>query len=142
MEDFIKLILDCVIEKGATANGVEYVILPRDFHPMATQIPYFAIGIKEPKIIAISEDVPKEFRDVWVLHESECVGSDFKNCGSITAEEIKKVRILYTRKEFSTFLKMRLVMFQAVIDLQPTNEAVEHWKNSFEELEKIMMDMH
>lgn len=141
MEDFIKLILDCVIDKGATYKGVEYVVLPRDFHPTAMQIPYFAIGIKEPKIIAISQDVPKEFRDLWVLHESQCVESDFKNCCSITAEDIKKVKILYTHNEFSAFLKMRLVMFQAVIDFQPTNNAVEYWKGSFEELEKMMMSM-
>ena len=138
MNDFIKLILSSAIAKKITGGGVEYLILPRDFHPMAQQIPYFALADKESGIIAISEDVPTEFKEVWVLHEHACIQSDFVNCGTLTTEDIRKVKILYLRDEFMNFLKMRIVMFQAVIDAQPDNAMIPFWKKSFEEIEAAM----
>jgi hypothetical protein len=138
MTDFIKLILSSALAKKITGGGVEYLILPRDFHPMALQIPYFALADKESGIIAISQDVPKMFQDVWVLHEQACIQSDFINCASLTVEDIRKVRILYLRDEYMSFLKMRIVMFQAVIDAQPQNARVPFWKKSFDEIEAAM----
>lgn len=140
MTDFIKLILNSALAKKITGGGIKYLLLPRDFHPIAQQIPYFALADKESGIIAISQDVPVMFQDIWVLHEHECIQSDFANCSSLTEEDIRKVKLLYLRDEYMTFLKMRIVMFQAVIDVQPENPMVPFWKESFEKIEAAMKE--
>ncbi len=138
MNDFIKLILSSAIAKKITGGGIEYLILPRDFHPMAQQIPYFALADKESGIIAISQDVPKMFQDIWVTHEQACIQSNFVNCAALTKKDIRKVKILYLKDEYMNFLKMRIVMFQAVIDAQPNNPMIPFWKKSFDEIEAAM----
>lgn len=135
MNEFIQLVIDSAIAQEKTGSGIDYLILPKDFHPTATQIPYFAIADKDTGIIAISEQVPKIFKHVWVMHESECLHTNCAKCPEITLKDIEKVKIIFMREELECFLKARLEMFRGVIQAQPQHEWRQYWFQSMAHLD-------
>ncbi len=130
MNDFIDFVVKHQKGHATTASGINYLIMPRDFHPMAQQIPYFAIGDAESNIFAISEDVPEIFRSVWVMHEEKCVQNNCSQCVHLTWQDIRKVRTLFFNHEYQTFLEMRLAMYQAILAQQPQSEMWKYWEQS------------
>lgn len=133
-------VVSSYIELATTKNynHIPYLRMPRDFDRTLTQIPYFAINHPSSEVVLISEDVPPMLRDLWVIHQDSCCKSGGVDCAKLTQEEIKHIRPILIRSEFINFLKMRLVMFQAMIDAIPESPMKPYWEESFNGLENTI----
>ncbi len=140
MTTFIESVVGSYIELATTKNHnhIAYLRMPRDFHSILSQIPYFAIGDYGSEMILLSEDVPKEFRDIWVIHQDSCNKFNGAECAKLTKQEIEMVRLTFMHDEYIIFLKMRLVMFQAMIDIIPNDQMKPNWEASFKAIEESL----
>ncbi len=137
---FIDSVVGSSIEMATTKNHdhIAYLRMPRDFDSTLAQIPYFAVSDIGSQAVLLSEDVPEGLRDLWVIHQDLCCKSGGKDCAKLTNEEVNHIRPILMRSEFITFLKMRLVMFQAMIDAIPNSPMKPYWEESFNTLEYVI----
>ncbi|QQS22998.1 hypothetical protein IPM19_00285 [bacterium] len=136
MKKFIQYVINNAQSRAKTRSGINYLVMPRDFHPQAMQIPYFAIADPASNIYAVSEDVPPGFRSFWVEHEKACAASGYTKCDELTDKEMYKIRLLFLTKEYELYLKLRAAMFEAVVLTQAENPRCKHWKASLERLSR------
>jgi hypothetical protein len=129
-DDFVQFLKKHAVFNEKTATGIDYLIMPKDFHPMASKIKYFATADPDTSTVAISEEVPPEFRDLWVEHELPCVSSEYKDCTDLTRKEIKAAVDLFDLKTFRKFIECRIALYRTAINCQPDHPHSESMKTT------------
>ncbi len=132
MNEFLDLVNASVKAKAVSEDGIEYLILPKDFHQDAARIPYFAFAMGD--IIGISEEVPEKFRDIWVSHEQTCLEDSSQFCSELTEVEIAVSRATLSPSDFREFLSIRKSMLAGVLAVQSENVFKPFWEDSLKAL--------
>lgn len=131
-DELINLILQAATSELVSGYDQNYkvYILPKDFHPVASQIRYFALVDNEKRIVGLSEEVPEKFRDIWIRHEIECGLAEYEACYSITLIEIADAKETLQHAEYREFLEKRTELYSTLVEAVPDHPAILNLQTS------------